>query len=346
MSPLLFPPNDVLLSSPSHDLNLASLHNSQHSSVDYTYSSTKGRTQLSREEMSAFQPWNNNSNIYQESGTFPRKVKTVKMPPNQVGLPGFIGLDRTKQAAKISNNSLDYCSTPDRASPMPTFQIKIIKPGRSININKRNSMPTYVKGYMPNIGEKRRVDIEKSEKPLGISIRCRKNRGIFVSHVGEHSIASQVGLQVGDQLLEFCGINMRSATYDLAAKFLRQCGNSITMLVQYNPEKYEELSTSDENVSRSEDSTPQNSPKATRSVISTDSVQSSSKRMSSVPPPDSSHSTGTIKSHRNSIIAPSSQVKVPSIVSSSGSNQLPIMMAGNSATLCKEQPRLIYIETR
>lgn len=29
---------------------------------------------------------------------------------------------------------------------------------------------------------------------------------------------------------------MRSATYDVAAKFLRQCGNSITMLVQYNPD--------------------------------------------------------------------------------------------------------------
>jgi len=347
LSPLLFPPNDVLLSSPSHDHNLASLHNSQHSSVDYTYSSTaKARAQLSREEMSAFQPWSNSSGMYQESGTFPRKVKTVKMPPNQVGLPGFTGPIERSKPIKISNNSLDYCSTPDRSSPMPTFQIQIIKPGRNININKRNSMPPYGKGYMPNIGEKRRVDIEKSEKPLGISIRCRKNRGIFVSHVGENSIASQVGLQVGDQLLEFCGINMRSATYDLAAKFLRQCGNSITMLVQYNPEKYEELSTSDENVSRSEDSTPQNSPKATRSVISTDSVQSSSKRMSSVPPPDSSHSTGTIKSHRNTIMSPPLQVKAPSIVSSSGSNQLHNMMAGNSNTLGKEQPRIIYVETR
>jgi hypothetical protein len=42
--------------------------------------------------------------------------------------------------------------------------------------------------------------------------------------------------QVGDQLLEVCGINMRSATYQLAANVLRQCGNSITMLVQYSPD--------------------------------------------------------------------------------------------------------------
>lgn len=43
-------------------------------------------------------------------------------------------------------------------------------------------------------------------------------------------------MKVGDQLLEVCGINMRSATYQLAANVLRQCGNSITMLVQYSPE--------------------------------------------------------------------------------------------------------------
>lgn len=48
--------------------------------------------------------------------------------------------------------------------------------------------------------------------------------------------AKQVGLQIGDQLLEVCGINMRNATYDLAANVLRQCGNSITMLVQYSPD--------------------------------------------------------------------------------------------------------------
>lgn len=48
-------------------------------------------------------------------------------------------------------------------------------------------------------------------------------------------------LQVGDQLLEVCGINMRSATYQLAANVLRQCGNSITMLVQYSPDSKWEI---------------------------------------------------------------------------------------------------------
>lgn len=29
---------------------------------------------------------------------------------------------------------------------------------------------------------------------------------------------------------------MRNATYDLAARVLQQCGNNLTMLVQFNPE--------------------------------------------------------------------------------------------------------------
>lgn len=80
------------------------------------------------------------------------------------------------------------------------------------------------------------ISIEKSVEPLGIQISCVDSGGVFVSTVTEHSVASKVGLQVGDQLLEVCGINMRSATYKLAANVLRQCGNSITMLVQYNPD--------------------------------------------------------------------------------------------------------------
>lgn len=80
------------------------------------------------------------------------------------------------------------------------------------------------------------VRIDKSAEPLGIQISCLDSGGVFVSTVSENSLACQVGLRVGDQLLEVCGINMRSATYDLAASVLRQCGNSITMLVQYSPD--------------------------------------------------------------------------------------------------------------
>jgi len=83
----------------------------------------------------------------------------------------------------------------------------------------------------------RRISIEKSGEPLGIQIFCVDNSGVFVSSVtSEHSVAYKVGIQVGDQLLEVCGINLRSTTYELAANILQHCGNSVTILVQYKPD--------------------------------------------------------------------------------------------------------------
>lgn len=119
---------------------------------------------------------------------------------------------------------------------MPMFQVEVLSHGS--NINKRNTMIEYCFGQKPSPGDLRRVTIDKSVEPLGITIRCNNNGGggIFVATVTDNSIASQVGLQTGDQLLEVCGLNMRSATYDLAASVLRQCGNTLTMLVQYNPD--------------------------------------------------------------------------------------------------------------
>lgn len=85
-------------------------------------------------------------------------------------------------------------------------------------------------------GEKRRVQIDKSVEPLGIQIASPKCGGIFVSSVTENSIASKAGLLIGHQILDVCGINLRKATFNLAASVLQQCGNSITMLVEYNPD--------------------------------------------------------------------------------------------------------------
>lgn len=119
-----------------------------------------------------------------------------------------------------------------RGSPMPHVHVEVLSHG---GVNKRNSnVPADF--LFPSPGDLRRVIIEKSDKSLGITIQCNNNGGgIFVSTVAEKSIATRAGLQVGDQLLEVCGVNMRSATNDFAATVLRQCGNSITMLVQYNP---------------------------------------------------------------------------------------------------------------
>ncbi|XP_078032604.1 MAGUK family member discs large 5 isoform X3 [Augochlora pura] len=214
-----------------------------------------------------------------EGGTFPRKKENQRFR-----IPSNPSVTSKSSVGKLSTGSIERTS--ERGSPMPTFHVEVLSPGtgggsssggtvRGSSSNKRSSMPEYCYSQCrPAPGELRRVHIDKSVEPLGIQISCLESGGVFVSTVSEHSLASQVGLQIGDQLLEVCGINMRSATYQLAANVLRQCGNSITMLVQYSPDKYNELegsasSSSSEaggaqGGSRSGSPTPCNSPEATR----------------------------------------------------------------------------------
>ncbi|KAB7496651.1 Disks large-like protein 5 [Armadillidium nasatum] len=142
---------------------------------------------------------------------------------------------------------------PERESPMPRAY-----PVTQISHSVNNPHMLQKKAQS---GDLRSIYIEKEKEPLGIQIRCLESGGVYV------------GLCVGDQLLEVCGINMRSANKTLASTVLSQCGNSVTMLVQYNPEKYHEAESWDESSSggsmimgsRSGTPTPQNSPKAARS---------------------------------------------------------------------------------
>lgn len=195
-----------------------------------------------------------------ESGTFPRKKENQRFR-----IPSNPSVTSKSSTGKVSTGSIERTS--ERGSPMPTFHVEVLSSGN--NSNKRNSLPDYCWPQKPSPGELRRVHIDKSAEPLGIQISCPDSGGIFVSTVNEHSLASQVGLQIGDQLLEVCGINMRSATYQLAASVLRQCGSSITMLVQYSPDKYHELEGSGSCSSSADDDgdgepTPCNSPRGVR----------------------------------------------------------------------------------
>ncbi|EFN86554.1 Disks large-like protein 5 [Harpegnathos saltator] len=228
-----------------------------------------------------------------EGGTLPGSRKEDQ----RIRIPSNTSVTSKSSVGKLSTGSIERTS--ERGSPMPTFHVEVLSPGtgggggsstgsstgggssggtvRGSGGTKRASMPDYCYSQpRPAPGELRRVHIDKSVEPLGIQISCLESGGVFVSTVYEHSLASQVGLQIGDQLLEVCGINMRSATYQLAANVLRQCGNSITMLVQYSPDKYTELegsasSSSSEagdgeagTGSHSGSPTPCNSPEAPR----------------------------------------------------------------------------------
>lgn len=71
---------------------------------------------------------------------------------------------------------------------------------------------------------------------LGITIDEGSNEGVFVSSVSKDSLASQVGLQVGDQILEVYGVNVRSCGKENAARVMSNRSNTLDMKVQFNPE--------------------------------------------------------------------------------------------------------------
>ncbi|XP_034041643.1 disks large homolog 5a isoform X2 [Thalassophryne amazonica] len=91
----------------------------------------------------------------------------------------------------------------------------------------------------PYLEEPRNVVVHKGAEPLGISIVSGENGGIFVSKVTGGSIAHQAGLEYGDQLLEFNGINLRNATEQQARLIIGQQCDTITIMAQYNPHMYQ-----------------------------------------------------------------------------------------------------------
>uniref|UniRef100_A0A182YH00 Uncharacterized protein n=1 Tax=Anopheles stephensi TaxID=30069 RepID=A0A182YH00_ANOST len=326
-------------------------HHAHVASMDYSY--RYSQIQSSKEDV----PISGYSGGY-EGGTFPRNKSHLTSNSShhhhhhhhhhQGGfrIPSNQSVTSRGSGIKISNGSID-CSSSERASPIPTFEVQILKPGHvpsgggGSGSNKRSSLQDYGQSK-PNVGELRLVQFNKSETSLGIKIFCRRNGGgVFVSNVGENSLASKVGLNIGDQLLEVCGINLRKATYDLAAHVLRQCGNSITMLVLYNPIVYSNLTTSEDNLARSGSPTPQNSPRTMgRSLISAVNTTA----VNSI--------TGTMATAKTSSLVKAQEF------SDSLEHQTQLhddeedgsvavgSVSGVQGNIYKEQPREIYIETR
>ncbi|XP_077437529.1 disks large homolog 5-like isoform X2 [Vanacampus margaritifer] len=135
-----------------------------------------------------------------------------------------------------------------------------------------------LRSLRPYLEEPRNVIVHKGAEPLGISIVSGENGGIFVSKVTGGSIAHQAGLEYGDQLLEFNGINLRNATEQQARLIIGQQCDTITIMAQYNPHMYQ-LGNNSRSSSRLEpvstQSTPQGSGAATpeNSAIDTLSEQ-------------------------------------------------------------------------
>lgn len=143
-----------------------------------------------------------------EGGTFPRKKENQR-----VRIPSNPSVASKSSDVKDSTGSIEHS---EHGSPMPPpFSVEVLKHGAN------------------NL---RRIKIDKSAEPLGITLQCNEGGGIFVSTVAANSIASRAGLRCGDQLLEVCGINMRDTNHKFASKVLRQCGDTMDILAQYCPD--------------------------------------------------------------------------------------------------------------
>ena len=132
-----------------------------------------------------------------------------------------------------SNNSVgSKC-----ASPLPVVSVHyIVADGNTTRMVAAERM----EDRKPRSGDIREINIEKTSEQLGITIEDGSNKGVFVSSVSEHSLAAQVGLQVGDQLLDVAGINLRGVNKEQAARVLNILGKStsIKIRVQFNPEEF------------------------------------------------------------------------------------------------------------
>ena len=166
-----------------------------------------------------------------------------------------VGSVGSKSSVSKISSSNSISGSGERGSPLPppSYHVEILS-GRGFRPGvTHGSGDPHHPHHKPFPGEIRAIHIEKSSEQLGIKIeevQCPPasstatsgsgtiTGGVFVSSVSSNSLADQAGLQVGDQLLEVCGINLRMANYTQAAQVLHRVGNSIDIKVQFNPDKY------------------------------------------------------------------------------------------------------------
>uniref|UniRef100_A0A670ZU82 Discs large MAGUK scaffold protein 5 n=1 Tax=Pseudonaja textilis TaxID=8673 RepID=A0A670ZU82_PSETE len=210
------------------------------------------------------------------------RTERIKIPLTPRYLRSIIGSDR-------GSLSQSECSSPSLVTPpqsplnLETSSFASSQSQNSLSTLPRISVSPVSMGQCrkdkPYMEEPRQVKVQKGAEPLGISIVCGENGGIFVSKVTGGSIAHQAGLEYGDQLLEFNGINLRNATEQQARLIIGQQCDTITILAQYNPHMFQ-LGNHSRSSSRlepvSSHSTPQSSGAPTpdsHSIIDTVSEQ-------------------------------------------------------------------------
>lgn len=69
---------------------------------------------------------------------------------------------------------------------------------------------------------------------MGVSLLGGNAYGIFIHSVQKGSIADDVSLRVGDQILEYNGTDLRRATAEYAAFEMAKPADKVSAIVQYN----------------------------------------------------------------------------------------------------------------
>uniref|UniRef100_A0A8C1DJP4 Discs, large homolog 5a (Drosophila) n=1 Tax=Cyprinus carpio carpio TaxID=630221 RepID=A0A8C1DJP4_CYPCA len=194
----------------------------------------------------------------------------------RIKIPSTPRYPRSMLGSERGSLSHSECSSPSLITPplsplnLETSSFASSQSQSSISTLPRISISPVPTGERrkdrPYLEEPRNVIVHKGAEPLGISIVSGENGGIFVSKVTGGSIAHQAGLEYGDQLLEYNGINLRNATEQQARLIIGQQYDTITIMAQYNPHMYQ-LGNHSRSSSRLEpvstQSTPQGSGAAT-----------------------------------------------------------------------------------
>ena len=174
-------------------------------------------------------------------------LKFSSLPPEPSQVPGvYSRFSYPSSLALAGTNRLSIASTAGNRLSMSSIGHYHPLSPQGMDMDHHASSGEVFPVYpadKPSAGDIRQFHIEKSGEQLGIKIEevniQGEMAGIFISSVSGASLAARVGLHVGDQLLEVCGINLRTAKYQHAAQVLQTAGKSVDIKVQYNPDKFE-----------------------------------------------------------------------------------------------------------
>ncbi|XP_051774074.1 disks large homolog 5a isoform X4 [Ctenopharyngodon idella] len=320
--------------SPQHQGHL-SLDLSQKRTADYSESSRSSRASHGTNSLPSSARLEGSSNNLQY------RTERIKIPSTPRYPRSILGSDRgslshsecsspsliTPPLSPLNLETSSFASSQSQSSisTLPRISVSPVPTGerrkdRSLYRNRSflriplAARPRFssLRSLRPYLEEPRNVIVHKGAEPLGISIVSGENGGIFVSKVTGGSIAHQAGLEYGDQLLEYNGINLRNATEQQARLIIGQQCDTITIMAQYNPHMYQ-LGNHSRSSSRLEpvstQSTPQGSGAATPDNHST--IDTLSEQDEGTLTPSSKQTTPTTSPNSFIRISSESSKKVP-----------------------------------